>query len=114
MNGTNGTNGFGTLQMVRHQCTDNLNGTQTSCTVSCPPGLFGSGGGVAGEGAFADHQQVNGTRPNPNDAAPTGWTGFVNNEAGGTNTTITMYVVCVNANDTGFSVNPDGSAQGGK
>ena len=81
--------------------------------VACPPGLFASGGGIVGEGGFADAQQVNGSRPDPNNDAPTGWTGFANTHAGGPNTTLTVYVFCVNATNTGFTAADVSDAPGG-
>ena len=69
-------------------------GTQGSCTATCPAGTNAIGGGGVGEGGFADHVQVNGSRPNPNGAVATGWTTFFNNEAGGANNNVTSYVVC--------------------
>jgi hypothetical protein len=70
-------------------------GTQGSCTATCPAGTNAIGGGGVGEGGFADHVQVNGSRPNPNGAVATGWTTFFNNEAGGANNNVPSYAICV-------------------
>ena len=69
-------------------------GTQGSCTATCPAGTNAIGGGGVGEGGFADHVQVNGSRPNPNGAVATGWTTFFNNEVGGANNNVTSYAIC--------------------
>jgi hypothetical protein len=73
-------------------------GTQGSCTATCPAGLNAVGGGTVAEGNFAEHVEINGSRPDPAQAAATGWKGFVDNNAdlGGANNNdnVTTYATC--------------------
>jgi hypothetical protein len=92
----------GAVHYLKHTCTDNTDGTQTSCAVQCPTGEVAIGGGSLGQGGFADHQTVNssyfiasgGSQIGAGDK-PTGWRAFVDNGVGGANTTIAVFVSCI-------------------
>jgi hypothetical protein len=82
-------------------------GTQDDCTATCPAGLNAIGGGGVAEGSFGEQIDVNGSRPNPNDGAATGWTTFFNNndDDGATNNdNVTAYAVCAPARAASFIV----------
>jgi hypothetical protein len=89
-----------TLDVVyaRNQTCTVAEATQGSCTATCPDGRNVLGGGVVAEGNHGEQVEVNGSRPNPNNAAATGWTGFVDNNAdlGGANNnnSVTVYAIC--------------------
>jgi hypothetical protein len=81
-------------------------GTQGSCTATCPAGLNAIGGGIVAEGNHNEQIFVNGSRFNPNDGPATGWTGFLDNNAdlvATSNNFVTPYVICTPAASTAFT-----------
>lgn len=108
-----GPAGVSKADYYRHTCTDNTDGTQSSCAVHCPAGEVAVGGGGFGSGTFTSHQQLNSSYPvDANDGQvdpgddPNGWRVYYNNETGGTSTTVQVYVVCIPASTTTITVVP--------
>jgi hypothetical protein len=97
--GANGVDAFGTLKYVRNTCSV-PEGTQGSCTATCPDGLRPVGGGGGGHGGYTEHMEVNASQPNPADGNATGWTAWFDNnpDSGATGSDlVSAYAICASA-----------------
>ena len=91
-------NALGRVRYVKSPPIPNPAGVQSSGQVTCPAGLFVSGGGVFGSSATTD-QSVNSSFPlsltGTPGAIPDSWRAYVNNTSTTTNHTFTVYAICI-------------------
>ena len=93
--GATGPAGPVTLNTITSGPISNPAGTQTGGTVSCPPGMFATGGGISGS---TSSQSANASYPLPDPATghDSGWSAFMNN-TGGSAAVFHVYVICTSA-----------------
>jgi hypothetical protein len=90
-------NALGGVRYVRFGPITNFHGFQNVGTVTCPAGLFVSGGGVFGSGGT--FQSVNSSFPlvlsGAAGAIPDSWRAYMNNTSTTTDYTFTVYAICI-------------------